>query len=35
MLSGMIFCLITGIVGLNAQNIGSGTGGNLEYKKFK
>ena len=22
-------------VGLNAQNIGSGTGGNLEYKKFK
>ena len=24
-----------GGVGLNAQNIGSGTGGNLEYKKFK
>ena len=22
-------------VGLNAQNIGSGAGGNLEYKKFK
>ena len=22
-------------VGLNAQNIGSGTGGNLEYKEFK
>ena len=24
-----------GGVGPNAQNIGSGTGGNLEYKKFK
>ena len=24
-----------GGVGLNAQNIGSGTCGNLEYKKFK
>ena len=24
-----------GGVGLDAQNIGSGTGGNLEYKKFK
>ena len=24
-----------GRVGLNVQNIGSGTGGNLEYKKFK
>ena len=24
-----------GGVGLNAQNIGSGTGGNLERKKFK
>jgi len=24
-----------GGVGLNVQNIGSGTGGNLEYKKFK
>jgi len=24
-----------GGVGLNAQNIGSGTGSNLEYKKFK
>ena len=24
-----------GGVGLNAQNIGSGTGGNLEYKKFE
>ena len=22
-------------VGLDAQNIGSGTGGNLEYEKFK
>ena len=24
-----------GGVGLNVQNIGSGTGGNLEYEKFK
>jgi len=24
-----------GGVGLNAQNIGSGTGGNLEHKKFE
>ena len=24
-----------GGVGLDAQNIGSGTGGNLEYEKFK
>ena len=24
-----------GGVGLNVQNIGSGTGGNLEYKKIK
>ena len=24
-----------GGVGLNVQNIGSGTGGNLEYKEFK
>ena len=26
---------LDGGVGLNAQNIGSGTGGNLEYKKFE
>jgi len=26
---------LDGGVGQNAQNIGSGTGGNLEHKKFK